>query len=259
MTKNPPSYFFRVTEEERAPRQYIDRRNKILRQQIEQAKQTTNLKPPRGWICGRVGGRPWALSRSNRLASALIAFLLLLALSPLLIVIAVAIKLTSCGPVFFVQQRTGFCGRRFGMIKFRTMTIDAEARKASVRHLNKHAPDSVDFKIDRDPRITGIGGFLRRTSLDELPNLFNVVFGQMRLVGPRPTSFHAQTYKTHHLVRLSVYPGITGLWQISGRSNLDFNERVALDLHYIRQQSPWLDLKILLMTPLAVFRAQGAS
>ncbi|WP_123724657.1 sugar transferase [Pseudomonas protegens] len=221
-------------------------------------KAATQL-PQYGWLTGRQGGCLWALSMTNRLISALLASFILLLISPLMLPIALMIKLDSPGPVFFVQQRTGFRGQRFAMYKFRTMVFNAEALKDSVRHLNKHGPDSVDFKIDRDPRITGIGGFLRRTSLDELPNLINVVLGQMRIVGPRPTSFHASTYKDHHLVRLSVYPGVTGLWQISGRSDMDFDLRVTLDRTYILQQSPWLDLMILIKTFFKVCNGQGAS
>ncbi|OLF54213.1 sugar transferase [Pseudomonas chlororaphis] len=233
----------------------IDRRNDPFRRKVEAAIELQH----RGWLSGRPGGCPWTLSLSKRLTSTLLAALILLLIAPLLLAIALLIKLTSPGPVFFVQLRTGFRGRRFGMYKFRTMVVNAEALKDSVRHLNKHGPDSVDFKIDRDPRITGIGGFLRRTSLDELPNLINVLLGQMRIVGPRPTSFHAQTYKEHHLGRLSIYPGITGLWQVSGRSDVDFDGRVTLDMTYIFQQSPWLDLKILIKTPLKVLNGHGAS
>lgn len=232
-----------------------ERRNDSFRSKVEAAIELQSL----GWITGRLGGCPWTLSVSKRITSALLALTAVLLLSPVLIGIALTIKRTSPGPIFFVQQRTGFRGRRFAMYKFRTMVVDAEALKDSVRHLNKHGPDSVDFKIDRDPRITGIGGFLRRTSLDELPNLFNVILGQMRIVGPRPTSFHAQTYKEHHLGRLSIYPGITGLWQVSGRSDVDFDGRVTLDMTYIFKQSPWLDLKILIKTPLKVLNGQGAS
>jgi len=184
---------------------------------------------------------------------------MLIMLSPLLVMVAASIKLTSQGPIFFVQQRTGFRGRRFGMVKFRTMVVNAEELKESLRHLNKHGAGSVDFKIDRDPRVTVVGQWLRRSSLDELPNLLNVVRGDMRLVGPRPTSFDAHRYHNHHLGRLSIYPGITGLWQISGRSDIDFDDRVALDLAYISQQSPWLDLKILLKTPFKVVSGHGAS
>ncbi|MDE3739155.1 sugar transferase [Pseudomonas resinovorans] len=213
----------------------------------------------RGWILGTPGGRPWTLSRSKRGLEALVALILLLALAPLLLAIALAVKLSSRGPVLFVQERTGFRGRRFGMFKFRTMVANAETLKDSLRHLNKHGADAIDFKIDRDPRVTSIGRLLRRTSLDELPNLINVVRGDMRLVGPRPTSFKASRYQMEHLGRLSIYPGITGLWQVSGRSDIDFNERVLLDMDYIQRQGPMLDLIILLRTPIEVLRGQGAA
>jgi lipopolysaccharide/colanic/teichoic acid biosynthesis glycosyltransferase len=213
----------------------------------------------RGWILGRRGGRPWTLSRTKRVGEAAAALLLLMFLTPPLLGIALAVKLSSPGPVLFVQQRTGYRGRRFGMYKFRTMVANAEALKESLRHLNKHGADAIDFKIDQDPRVTPIGRWLRRTSLDELPNLINVLRGDMRLVGPRPTSFNASRYLDHHLRRLSIYPGVTGLWQVSGRSDLDFDERVKLDLNYIHQQGPLLDLRILLKTPLEVFSGHGAS
>ena len=203
--------------------------------------------------------RPWTLSRTNRVLSFIGALMIVLLISPLLLVLAVLVKLSSPGPVFFVQQRTGYRGRSFGMYKFRTMVANAEDLKESVRHLNKHGADAIDFKIDKDPRVTRIGSFLRRSSLDELPNLFNVIRGEMRLVGPRPTSFNAYRYKDSHLARLSIYPGMTGLWQISGRSNIDFDQRVELDLSYIAEQSLSLDLKILLKTPFKVFSGHGAS
>lgn len=213
----------------------------------------------RGWVLGTPGGRPWTLSRTKRLLEALIAAALLLVLAPLLLAIALAVKLGSPGPVFFIQQRTGFRGRRFGMYKFRTMVANAEALKDSLRHLNKHGADAIDFKIDHDPRITPIGRLLRRTSLDELPNLINVVRGEMRLVGPRPTSFNASRYRNEHLARLSIYPGITGLWQVSGRSDIGFDERVQMDMSYIQRQGPLLDLVILARTPLEVLRGHGAA
>ncbi|MFK8331089.1 sugar transferase [Pseudomonas sp. BJa5] len=213
----------------------------------------------RGWMTGRAGGRPWTLSRTNRVLACIGALCILALISPLLLVLAVLVKFSSPGPVFFVQKRTGYRGRAFGMYKFRTMVANAEALKDSVRHLNKHGADSIDFKIDKDPRVTPIGHWLRRSSLDELPNLFNVVLGDMRLVGPRPTSFNAYRYKDNHLARLSIYPGMTGLWQISGRSNIDFDQRVELDLSYINEQSLMLDLKILFKTPFKVFSGHGAS
>ena len=213
----------------------------------------------RGWMTGRDGGRPWTLSRTNRVVASLGALVILLLLSPVLLGLALVIKFSSPGPVMFVQKRTGYRGRLFGMYKFRTMVTNAEELKESLRHLNKHGADAIDFKIDNDPRITPIGSFLRRSSLDELPNLINVVSGDMRLVGPRPTSFNAYRYKDSHLARLSIYPGMTGLWQISGRSNIDFDQRVELDMRYIAQQSLLLDLKILLKTPFKVFSGHGAS
>ncbi len=231
------------------------RRSPALRDKIDAAVRLQQ----RGWLLGRPGGTPWSLSRTKRVTEALCAVVMLIMLSPLLVMVAASIKLTSQGPIFFVQQRTGFRGRRFGMVKFRTMVVNAEELKESLRHLNKHGAGSVDFKIDRDPRVTVVGQWLRRSSLDELPNLLNVVRGDMRLVGPRPTSFDAHRYHNHHLGRLSIYPGITGLWQISGRSDIDFDDRVALDLAYISQQSPWLDLKILLKTPFKVVSGHGAS
>ncbi|WLI10468.1 MULTISPECIES: sugar transferase [Pseudomonas] len=213
----------------------------------------------RGWLTGRDGGRPWTLSRTNRVVACLGALVILLLISPVLLGLALVIKFSSPGPVMFVQKRTGYRGRLFGMYKFRTMVANAEELKESLRHLNKHGADAIDFKIDDDPRITPIGSFLRRSSLDELPNLINVVSGDMRLVGPRPTSFNAYRYKDNHLARLSIYPGMTGLWQISGRSNIDFDQRVELDLSYIAEQSLLLDLKILLKTPFKVFSGHGAS
>ncbi|NER59148.1 sugar transferase [Pseudomonas sp. MAFF212428] len=213
----------------------------------------------RGWMTGRIGGRPWTLSRTNRVVACIGAVGILTLISPLMLGLAALVKCSSAGPVFFVQKRTGYRGRSFGMFKFRTMVANAEALKESVRHLNKHGADAIDFKIDKDPRVTRIGSFLRRSSLDELPNLFNVIRGDMRLVGPRPTSFNAYRYKDSHLARLSIYPGMTGLWQISGRSDIDFDQRVELDLSYIAEQSLSLDLKILLKTPFKVFSGHGAS
>lgn len=239
-----------------AEQQHIeDRRNLEFRRRVAAAIHVHR----KGWLLGNESGRPWSTSRTNRVLSALAALVLLALLSPVFIVIALLIKTTSSGPVFFIQQRTGFRGRRFGMFKFRTMVKNAEELKESLRHLNKHGADSIDFKIDNDPRITRIGGFLRKTSLDELPNLINVVLGNMRLVGPRPTSFNASTYHDEHLGRLGIYPGITGLWQISGRSDIDFDQRVELDLKYITEQGRMQDLVILLKTPVSILSGRGAS
>ena len=142
------------------------------------------------------------------------------------------------------------------MHKFRTMVENAEELKKDLAHLN--VLTLPDFKIIDDPRVTRVGKFLRKTSLDELPQIFNVLKGDMSLVGPRPTSFEASTYTLWHTERLEVKPGITGLWQISGRSDIDFDERVRLDRKYIERQSFWFDLQILFGTFAAVLNRKGA-
>jgi lipopolysaccharide/colanic/teichoic acid biosynthesis glycosyltransferase len=177
-------------------------------------------------------------------------------IAPVLLVCAVAIRLDSPGPILFTQQRTGQHGIRFGMYKFRTMVRDAEALKASLMHLNILPPP--DFKIIDDPRITRVGRFLRKTSLDELPQVFNVLRGQMSLVGPRPTSFAASTYDLWHTERLEAVPGITGLWQVKERNAATFDERLRLDAEYLQRQSLGLDLKIIWWTVVAVFKRSGA-
>jgi lipopolysaccharide/colanic/teichoic acid biosynthesis glycosyltransferase len=181
---------------------------------------------------------------------------LLLLTVPLLVVIAVAIRLDSPGPVLLRQQRTGRGGARFTMFKFRTMVVNAEELKASLAHLNVLPPP--DFKIPDDPRVTRIGRVLRATSLDELPQLLNVLRGDMSLVGPRPTTFSAATYDAWHGKRLEVPPGITGLWQTRGRNTTTFDERLRLDIAYIDRRSLTLDLRILLETVTAVARRTGA-
>jgi lipopolysaccharide/colanic/teichoic acid biosynthesis glycosyltransferase len=177
-------------------------------------------------------------------------------LAPILIAVAIAVRLDSPGPILFRQQRTGRHGVRFGMYKFRTMVRDAEELKASLQHLNILPPP--DFKIIDDPRITRVGKFLRKTSLDELPQVFNVLRGDMSLVGPRPTSFAATTYHLWHAERLEVVPGITGLWQVQGRNECTFDERLRLDVEYIQRMSPLLDLEIMLRTVGSVLRRSGA-
>lgn len=201
---------------------------------------------------------PWCVSRAKRIMDVALAAGILLISLPVFIPIAIAIRLESPGPVFFKQWRTGLLGNRFRMWKFRTMVQDAEKLKDRVMHLNQHSKDGPDFKIVDDPRITRVGRFLRKTSLDELPNLISVLQGHMSLIGPRPTSFGVENYSDWHLVRLTVPPGITGLWQISGRSEVDFDDRVKLDYQYIQNQSVLLDLKILLRTPMSVLGGRGA-
>ncbi|MBI3978104.1 MAG: sugar transferase [Chloroflexi bacterium] len=196
------------------------------------------------------------LAVGKRLIDVAICLPGLLVLLPVMLLIALAVWVDSPGPVVFAQRRTGKGGRRFTMYKFRTMVHNAEELKARYAHLNELTPP--DFKITNDPRVTRVGRWLRKTSLDELPQLFSVVKGDMTLVGPRPTSFAAETYRLWHTGRLEAAPGLTGLWQISGRSKLDFDDRVRLDIAYVRQRSLGLDLKILVGTAFAVVRGEGA-
>ena len=203
---------------------------------------------------------PMGATSYQRAKRALDVALCLLALPVVIVVLAacvVAIKLDSRGPAFFVQERTGRGGRRFRMLKLRTMHREAEKLKEKYAHLNQLR--FPDFKIANDPRITRVGRFLRKTSLDELPQLFNVLRGDMSLVGPRPTSFSAETYRLWHTARLEVQPGLTGLWQISGRNELDFDDRLRLDIAYIRNRSLKLDVEILLRTVSAVVSGRGAN
>jgi lipopolysaccharide/colanic/teichoic acid biosynthesis glycosyltransferase len=222
---------------------------------------------------GRVrvaGSAAWyeSVDRNRRLSEETYEFLkrtmdlvlVLIALPVVLLVIALcalAVRLDSPGPIFFYQQRTGMGGRRFKMWKLRTMVVNAEELKATLAHLNELT--YPDFKITNDPRITRVGRILRKTSLDELPQLLNVLTGDMSLVGPRPTSFSASTYSLWHTARLELKPGVTGLWQISGRADVDFDERLRLDIAYMRNRSLLLDVKILFLTVGAVFSSRGAN
>jgi lipopolysaccharide/colanic/teichoic acid biosynthesis glycosyltransferase len=170
--------------------------------------------------------------------------------------IALLIWLDDPGPVLFRQARTGQGGQRFAMYKFRTMVTNADELKQKYAHMNELS--WPDFKISNDPRVTRVGRILRKTSLDELPQIINVLKGEMSLVGPRPTSFDVTTYSLWHTERLEVLPGITGLWQVSGRSDVDFDERLRLDIEYIERQSLWFDIYILLRTVGAIFSSRGA-
>ena len=187
-----------------------------------------------------------------------VALLALLFLAPVALGVAVAVRLTSRGPVLFRQERVGRGGRVFKMVKFRSMYVDAEARKAELETLNVNA-DGVLFKVRDDPRITRIGRVIRKYSLDELPQLFNVLSGRMSLVGPRPPlAAEVARYGDDMRRRLLVKPGITGLWQISGRNDLSWDETKQLDLRYVENWSLGSDLLILWKTPSAVARASGA-
>jgi lipopolysaccharide/colanic/teichoic acid biosynthesis glycosyltransferase len=193
---------------------------------------------------------------SKRIFDVVVCLLLLPIVIPVLLLCALAVRLDTPGPIVFTQDRTGRHGRRFRMFKFRTMVQNAEELKAQLQHLNILPPP--DFKIPDDPRITRVGCFLRKTSLDELPQIINVMRGEMSFVGPRPTSFAADTYDLWHTYRLEVLPGITGLWQVTGRNNTTFDERLRLDIEYIRCMSLRLDLKIIAMTVGSVFSRAGA-
>ncbi len=203
------------------------------------------LLPTRYYLC---------LKRALDIALTLLTLPLWL---PLMGVIAVLIKLQDpSGEVIFIQERTGKGGRRFGMLKFRTMVVNAEEMKAGLAHLNEL--QWPDFKIADDPRVTRVGKFLRRTSLDELPQLINVLRGEMSLVGPRPTSFSAETYSLWQTERLDVVPGITGLWQLLGRGETEFDERLRMDIAYIERRSLLFDMEILVRTIFAVLQHKGA-
>ncbi len=182
----------------------------------------------------------------------------LVVLFPLMAVVAILIKLTSPGPVIFAQDRVGMNQRRFKLYKFRSMVADAERHKAKLLHLNER--DGPVFKIANDPRITPLGRFIRRTSIDELPQLFNVLIGEMSLVGPRPPlPEEVKKYKWMFRHRLCVKPGITCIWQVSGRQGVSFDRWMQMDHEYIENWSIWLDLRILLKTIPAVLTSRGAS
>ena len=184
-------------------------------------------------------------------------------LSPIFLGLALLIKLSSPGPVLFRQKRLGLLGREFDFLKFRSMYInnDASIHKEYVtRLIEGRQRASGVYKIQHDPRVTPVGHFLRKSSLDELPQFFNVLKGEMSLVGPRPPiPYEMEKYQTWHRRRvLEVKPGLTGLWQVKGRSRTTFDEMVRLDIRYIQEQSPWLDTKIVLQTPRAILSGSGA-
>jgi lipopolysaccharide/colanic/teichoic acid biosynthesis glycosyltransferase len=211
---------------------------------------TTETAPLRGASRSR-------LSRGKRVLDLGLTLLALVTLWPAIALIALAVRCTSPGPAFFVQTRVGRDGARFGMVKFRSMYADAEARRAAL--LAASDREGVCFKMRDDPRVTPLGRLLRRSSLDELPQLFNVLWGDMSLVGPRPAlPQEVAEYPEHAMGRLAVLPGITGVWQVSGRAEVSFEDMVAMDLAYARSHSVAGDLAILWRTLGVVLTGRGA-
>lgn len=213
-------------------------------------------------------GHPAIRDAAKRMLDVVGSAALLVVLLPILVLITILVKLTSSGPIFFRQDRIGASGKPFTMLKFRTMRVDADHElhrqfvTAFIKSGAAASPsgDSGLFKIVNDPRVTFVGRVLRKTSLDELPQLWNVLRGDMSLVGPRPPlSYEVEQYKRWHYRRvLEAKPGITGLWQVAGRSRTNFDDMVRLDLQYVQNQSAWTDIKILLATPRAVISGKGA-
>jgi lipopolysaccharide/colanic/teichoic acid biosynthesis glycosyltransferase len=199
---------------------------------------------------------------SKRIIDVLGAGVGILLLSPLMLAIALAISLDSKGPIFFRQERLGRGGKPFLIWKFRTMVVDAEQLLQDLEHLNE-SDGGILFKMKDDPRVTHVGKFLRRTSLDELPQLFNIIQGHMSLVGPRPLQLRDCTlalkeYQNAFTKRLELLPGVTGLWQISGRSEVSFDYMLHLDAIYRDRWSLWLDLRIIWQTLIVVITGKGA-
>lgn len=209
-----------------------------------------------------------SLGVAKRIADVVIASLVLVLISPLMLLIALCVKRSSSGPVFFVQERLGRDGQPFKFYKFRTMvhnSDDAIHRQFAAMFISgdkdgcaeSNSGDEV-FKLKKDPRVTDLGYFMRKTSLDELPQLFNIIKGEMSLIGPRPPiAYEIEYYQPWHMERLKAVPGLTGLWQVSGRSSVSFEEMVRLDIRYINEWSPMLDFKILLKTIPVVLNGTG--
>jgi exopolysaccharide biosynthesis polyprenyl glycosylphosphotransferase len=202
------------------------------------------------------GQAPEAGLLLKRVLDIVLSFLILIVISPLLLAVAIAVKLDSRGPIFYSSERIGKKGRVFSCTKFRTMVFDAEQRRADVMHMNER--QGVLFKISNDPRITRLGRFLRKYSLDELPQFYNVLRGDMSIVGPRPPlASEVREYKLSNLRRLDVTPGITGLWQVQARQDPSFDSYISLDVAYIENWSIWLDLKIIMRTIGVVLAGTG--
>jgi exopolysaccharide biosynthesis polyprenyl glycosylphosphotransferase len=205
--------------------------------------------------------RNYALKRVFDFFVALIAIILL---SPVMLLVALAVKLDSKGPALFHQERIGEAGKPFQVYKFRSMRTDANdaVHRAAIAQFMQGQQIGGEgenkYKLTRDPRITRVGAFIRATSLDELPQLFNVLRGEMSIVGPRPAiRYEVEQYRYRHRYRLLVKPGITGIWQVYGRSKVDFETLVSMDLHYVTDGTFWLDLKLIVLTFGVVFKRSG--
>ena len=238
---------FRAEQEFRVKQEFRDQARRVY----DQTPWLERIQPEKSLLSGR------AYLAAKRAVDLLLLCACLPAWLPLMALCAFLIKLESPrNPVLFIQNRYGKGGRRFRMYKFRTMVANAEALKDELAVLNELT--CPDFKITKAPRITRVGRLLRKTSLDELPQIFNVLRGNMSLVGPRPTSFSPQTYELWQTERLDVIPGLTGLWQILGRGSTEFDERLRLDIAYIEKRCFWLDIQILARTLLSVAAGRGA-
>lgn len=243
------------------------------------ATSTEAYTPPAGAFSGNLADSPYAsagssngahppllvpiaptdpgYARTKRATDVLLSAIALIVLAPIFLCIAFAIRLTSGRPVIYKQTRLGLGGRPFTLYKFRTMEKDADSRKTQLHALNE--TDGPIFKMKRDPRITPLGAKLRRCSIDEFPQLFNVLRGSMSLVGPRPLPVNeVEQGDWRQVHRISVKPGITGLWQVSGRSELGFEDWIVLDHEYIANRSTWYDVKLLILTFPAVLSGKGA-
>ena len=232
-------------------------------QALQALQQRLNVSPRKlAWL--RTRFLLLRLSRAGgglikRLIDVLVASAALLLALPFLLVIALLVKLTDGGPVLFWQVRVGKWGKPFRFPKFRSMVVDAEAVRAKLLADNQHGDQGITFKMKRDPRITWIGSFIRKTSIDELPQLWCVIKGDMSLVGPRPALVNeVERYTLDNRRRLDITPGLTCIWQVSGRSEIPFDEQCRMDVQYIEEQSVMADLRLLLKTIPAVITGRGA-
>jgi lipopolysaccharide/colanic/teichoic acid biosynthesis glycosyltransferase len=206
--------------------------------------------------------------RVKRLLDVIFSLLILVPLCFVIVAVAILIRLDSEGPVFYRQKRVGLNGALFTLYKFRTMSLynddslhrDAATRFISGQKLSEDAARGISYKLTEDPRVTRIGRFLRRTSIDELPQFFNVLRGEMSLVGPRPPlPYEVEMYSPYDRLRLTGKPGLTGIWQVYGRSRVSFQSMVEMDIEYLRQQSLWEDLKLIVLTVPVMLFAQGGA